>query len=304
MENDHPLNAFNRRKVGHYQVKIDYKPLQSRQGWAHFFLYFEDQRGRVSSQEDPNGEWTPAPVLQGIHSRGGRGVKGWIEVEDYRPTIHFQGLGYPTETLTLLENNIDQQIFNLLSEIIPPGGHLMFVYEVPYESSFYQETQQDLLRGIPPVSTPQGILLFHSGCRWVKDWYLAEGGHEGLRKLWGEKPLDEKELRRFDLLTFFQILSFLSRKPNPEFLELEMKARKRTREILSELRIEPRLSVLRDKLIAIYPDDLDKDAVEKASRQCFQLIDKYNTSHSEDVLIREELDRISKEGRGIFSPKG
>jgi hypothetical protein len=295
MENDHPLIALNGRKLGHYQVRIDFKPLRSRQGWAHFFLYLEDQIGRISSQEGLNGEWIPAPVLQGIHSRGGRGVKGWIEVGDYHPVIHFRGLGNPSETLILLENKIDQQIFNLLSEVIPPGGHLMFVYEVSYESPFHQETQQGLLRGIPPASTPQGILLFHNGCRWVKDWYLAEGGHEGLRKLWGEKPLDEKELRRFDLLTFFQILSFFSRKPNPEFLELELKAKKRTRGILSELRIVPTLSVLRDKLIAIYPDDLDKEAMEEVSRHCCQLIDDFKASPFEDILIREELDKISKE---------
>jgi hypothetical protein len=196
---------------------------------------------------------------------------------------------------------MDQQIFNLLSEVIPPGGHLMFVYETSYESPFHQETQQGLLKGIPPVSTPQGAILFHSGFRWVKDWYLAEGGHEGLRKLWGEKPLDEKELRRFDLLTFFQLLSFFSQKPNPEFLELESKARKRTQGILAELRIESTLSVLRDKLIAIYADDLDNEAMEEASLHCCHLIDDYKASHVEDVLIREELDRISRmclEGSG------
>jgi hypothetical protein len=66
----------------------------------------------------------------------------------------------------------------------------------------------------------------------VKDWYLAEGGHEGLRKLWGEKSLDEKEFQRFDLLTFFQLLSFLSRKTNPGSLDLELKARKRTQGVL------------------------------------------------------------------------
>jgi hypothetical protein len=190
---------------------------------------------------------------------------------------------------------MDQQIFNLLSEVIPPGGHLMFVYEVPFESPFHQETQQGLLKGIPPVSTPQGILLFHSGFRWVKDWYLAEGGHEGLRKLWGEKPLDEKESRRFDLLTFFQLLSFFSQKPNPEFLELEVKAKKRARGILSELRIESTLIGIRDKLMAIYPYDLDEEAVEEASRHCCQLISNYKAFHFKEILIREELERISRE---------
>jgi hypothetical protein len=229
---------------------------------------------------------------------------GWIEVGEYRPVAHFCRPGNSPETLALSENRIDQQIFNLLSEVIPPGGHLMFVYEVSYESSLHQETQQGLFKGFPPVSTPQGAILFHSGFRWVKDWYLAEGGHEGLRKLWGEKPLKESELKRFDLLTFFQILSFFSRRPDPEFLELEAMARNRAREILSELKIASMLSTLRNKLIAIYPDDLDKEVVEKASRHCRQLIDDYKTTHSIDVLIREELDRISKESIGIFSPEG
>jgi hypothetical protein len=240
-------------------------------------------------------------VLQGIHSRGGRGVTGWIEVGEYHPVIHFSVLGNPPDTLTLSENKIDQQIFNLLSEVIPPGGHLMFVYEVSFESPFHQETQQGLLRSFPPVSTPQGAILFHSGFRWVKDWYLAEGGHEGLRKLWGEKPSDEKELRRFDLLTFFQLLTFLSRKPNPGSLDLELKARKRTKGILSELRIEPTLSLLREKLMAIYLDDLDKEAMEEASHHCCQLIDDFKASHIEDIPIREELEKISKECREFSS---
>ena len=295
MESDHPLMALNGRRLGRYQVRVNYKPIRSRQGWVHFFLYLEDHRGWISSQEGPDGEWIPGPVLQGIHSGGGRGVAGWIEVGDYHPIIHFRSLGNSLGTLTLSENKIDQQIFNLLSGIIPPGGHLMFVYEVSFESPFHQETQQGLHKGISPVSTPQGILLFHSGFRWVKDWYLAEGGHEGLRKLWGEKPIDEKELWRFDLLTFFQILSFFSRKPNLEFLELELKAMKRIRSILTELRVEPTLSVLREKLMAIYTDDLEKEATEEASRHCCQLIDDYKASHVEDVLIREELERILKE---------
>ena len=295
MEKDHPLMTLSGRTVGHYRLRIEFKPLQSRQGWGHFLLYLENQRGKISSQEGPNGVWIPAPVLQGIHSRGGRGVTGWIEVGDYHPVIHFERLANGLETLVLSEHRIDQEVFNLLSETVPAGGHLMFVYEVPYESPFYQETEEGLRRGIPPVSTPQGILLFNSGCRWVKNWYLAEGGHEGLRKLWGEKPPNEKEFLRFDLLTFFQILSFLARKPNAEFLELELKARGRTLGVLSTLKLESTLSLLRDKLIPIYQNTLGKRPLEEASLHCCQLIDNYKTFHFEDILIREELDRISEE---------
>jgi len=299
MENDHPLTALNNKKVGPNQVRIELKPLRSRQGWTHFLFYLEDQTGTISFQERPQREWVDPPMLQGIHSRGGRGVAGWIEVGEYRPITNFRILGNSSENLTLLESKIDQQIFNLLSEVIPLGGHLMFVYEVSFESPLHQETEQGLLRGIPPVSMPQGGLLFYSGFRWVKDWYLAEGGHEGLRKLWGEKPFNEEELKRFDLLTFFQILAFFSRKPNPAFLELEVKARKRTRGILSELRIEPTLSILREKLMAIYPDDLDKASTEEATRRCCQLMEDYKTVRFEDILIREELDKISRACLGV-----
>lgn len=294
MENRHPLLNLNGKKVDPFQLRIECKPLRSRQGWTQFLLYLEDNKGRVSSQKGPDGKWIPAAVLQGIYSRGGRGVIGWIEVGDYHPVIHFNGLGNSTDTLALSENKRDQQIFNLLSEVIPPGGHLMFVYEVPYESPFHQETQQGLLKGIPPVSTPQGILLFHSGCRWVKDWYLAEGGHEGLRKLWGEKPINERELQRFDLLTFFQLLSFLSRKPNPEFLELEINAKKRTRAVLSELGMESRLCVLRDELMAIYPSVMNQETVEEFSRHCCKLIEACKKFILKDILVREELEKISK----------
>jgi len=55
------------------------------------------------------------------------------------------------------------------------------------------------------------------------------------------------------------------------------------------------LSVLREKLIGIYPDDLDKQAMEEASRHCCQMIDDYKASPFEDLLIKEELKRISGE---------
>jgi len=78
-------------------------------------------------------------------------------------------------------------------------------------------------------------------------------------------------------------------------LELESKARKRTRGILSQLRIESTLSALREKLLAIYPDDMDMESVEEASRFSCQLIDGCRAFSFEDPLIREELDRILKE---------
>lgn len=101
IEKDRPLMALNGSRVGHHRTKIEYKPLRSRQGWTHFFFYLEGPRGRIFSQKGPNGEWIPTSVLQGKYSRGGRDVTGWIEVGEYRPVIHFQGLGDPTKTLQI-----------------------------------------------------------------------------------------------------------------------------------------------------------------------------------------------------------
>jgi hypothetical protein len=129
----------------------------------------------------------------------------------------------------------------------------------------------------------------------VKDWYLAEGGHEGLRKLWGEKPLNEKEFLRFDLLTFFQILSFLAQKPDPEFLELESKARKRTLGVLSKLNLESTLSLLQKKMIEVYQECSNEKTIEEASRQICKFIGTFESSHVEDDFIREHLARISRE---------
>ena len=72
-----------------------------------------------------------------------------------------------------------------MSRIIPAGGHLMVSYED--NDAIHRQTDRALTSGVPPVLTPLGYLLFVSGFRLVKNWYLAEGGHEGPRKLWGEK---------------------------------------------------------------------------------------------------------------------
>ena len=53
------------------------------------------------------------------------------------------------------------------------------------------ETERALRRKVPPAATPLGLELLQAGCRWLKDWYFAEGGREGHAKLHGELPLDD-----------------------------------------------------------------------------------------------------------------
>ncbi len=286
------LARLHGRTIGIFEIELHLKALHYRGGWTHFSLYLKDGQGRISSQRAPRGRWVATPVLEGIHSRGGRGVNGWIEVGDYFPIVHFEG-----ETTHLsLEEGLDRGIFRLLAECVPAGGHLMFAYEVSYESPFHRETQESLIKGVPPVSTIQGELLFQAGFRLVKDWYLAEGGHEGPRKLWGEKPLNDAEARDFDLKTFLQLLAFLSRQPNPSSIERERLARRRTLVILQELDLEPALSTLRQGLIHIYQKEARSRALERAARQaCRQIEEVLKTAPFEDEHVMGVLSQISRD---------
>jgi len=285
----HPLAHLGGQRLGEYETELDSRPLRYRQGWHHFSLYLKDRGGRYSSQQAGNGTYVGMPVLEGIHSRGGRRVKGWIEIGDYFPVVHFSSPNLPLESLRLSDQGMDHQIFRLLSTTVPPGGHLMFAYEVSYESPFHHATLLALTRGVPPVCTAQGDLLFQSGFRWVKDWYLAEGGHEGPRKLWGEKPSDDTELQAFDLKTFWQILAFLSRQSSSEDVVTDDAARVRAVAILEKLLVEWPLSVVREEIIHMIHRDLGiLGSDERATRICRYLrrLVKRFWMADEDVRMR------------------
>jgi hypothetical protein len=88
---------------------------------------------------------------------------------------------------------------------------------VSYEDAapLHRETDRALSAGVPPVLTPLGFLLFMSGFRLVKNWYLSEGGHEGPRKLWGEKPPDDAWALAWDEDTARQLVDFLRKWEKP-----------------------------------------------------------------------------------------
>ncbi len=225
---------------------------------------------------------------------GGRWVKGWIEIGDYFPIVYFERGGLQPRPFNLSEEGIDQQIFQLLSEFIPAGGHLMFAYEVSYESPFHHETLLSLMRGIPPVCTAQGQLLFRSGFRVIKDWYLAEGGHEGPRKLWGEKPSNENESRDFDLRTFLQLLGFLAQRPNPDFFSLEIGSRTRASVLLGELNLQLPLSRLGEEVSRNYHDSSRVEELEEAAHRTCQHITQFvGLSPLVDERTKGKLSEIS-----------
>ncbi|NIR30494.1 MAG: DUF1122 domain-containing protein [Gammaproteobacteria bacterium] len=188
-EEGHVLSGLHGALLGEYRLKLDPLQRERKSGWVRFRVRLTDARGAVTD-----------PVLDGVHSRGGRGVLPWIELLHYAPRI-------PSDdaALDLGEAGLDLPLFRALNDLLPPGGHIM----VGCESADHQDTYRPLRKGVPPAATPLGALLFEAGFRKVKFFYLAEGGWEGQQKLWGEKPLDEAMRREWDRATARELERYL-----------------------------------------------------------------------------------------------
>jgi hypothetical protein len=301
----HLISALHGRYVGEYQIHLQMETLSHRMGWKHFSLFLKDPQGKLSQQRLRDGHREDLPVLEGICSRGGRGVRGWIEIGDYYPCVLFPGEGLPPSQLDLSSSGSDHKILGYLSEAVPPGGHLMFAYEVSYESPFHRQTQDALKRGIPPACTPLGLLMFRAGFRLVKDWYLSEGGHEGPRKVWGEKPSDETESRRFDTRTFLQLLRFLCTRPDPKNVRLETGSRKGAVDILKEVHISPQLAHLKHEVIRVQEGRLRSEEMGVAALQtCDHVIESLRHKYPAEGYVLQGLAASAERCRGqpSYSP--
>jgi hypothetical protein len=170
-----PLLALEGTDLDGYGISLgDVKQLHL-SGWKGFTLLVRDRAGRVSK----------GPVVRGIYSVGGKdNVKPWLDISYFDEVLLSDGKSADI-SLDLARGSRDAKLFEALSSLIPPGGHLMVSYED--EGLVHKRTRQALSMATPPVVTPLGILLFECGCWPVKDFYLSEGGHEGPRKLWGDK---------------------------------------------------------------------------------------------------------------------
>jgi hypothetical protein len=190
---EHPLHSLEDRHLGRYRLHLQQlKPLRF-SGWRGFSLVVKDQSGKLFQP----------PVVEGICSAGGKdNVKPWMDITVAE--ILADGRG---RRINLRQTGLMQELFQSLAQLIPPGGHLMVSYED--SNPVHRETEHALAAGVPPVLTPLGLLLFMSGFRLVKNWYLSEGGHEGPRKLWGEKPPDKSWSWRWDQTTARELQQYL-----------------------------------------------------------------------------------------------
>ncbi|HZD60324.1 MAG TPA: DUF1122 family protein [Anaerolineae bacterium] len=162
----------------------------------YFELYLKSKDGRRSYR----------PVIRGIYFPGrGRWIKPWMEIT-YNPKLALIRAGGRVCQVDISDTRSEECIFNLLSEMIPPGGRLM----VEYSMKDHPETAKALEAGAPPILTKLGHLLWKSGFTSFKDWYFAEGWLEGNTKLQGEKPLDEEVKRRHIKRNIAEIKKFLA----------------------------------------------------------------------------------------------
>ncbi|MBI5577393.1 MAG: DUF1122 family protein [Deltaproteobacteria bacterium] len=213
-------SSLEGRTLGDYTISVkDEKPLR-RIGWTGFRLFLQR----------PDSRHCTGPVIEGIHSSGGKGVKPWLDIE-YREDVDFSEGEATREGISLRRLGLDADLFGTLERLIPPGGHIMVSYET--DGAIHRETLRLLDAGVPPAATPMGFLLFRSGFTLVKNWYLAEGGHEGPRKLWGEKAPDTEWEATFRQRTERQVREFLARTTGHGSAELDEEARIRAEAILA-----------------------------------------------------------------------
>jgi hypothetical protein len=224
---DHPLRSLEGRLLKEYRLHLQRLKQLRLTGWRGFSVALEDRDGKLAQP----------PVVEGIYSAGGKDdVQPWMDIT-VSEVIAF-GSG---KRLNLRQAGLIEELFQSLSLLIPPGGHLMVSYEDT--DPLHRETDRALAAGVPPVMTPLGFLLFRSGFRLVKNWYLSEGGHEGPRKLWGEKPPDNAWALVWDEDTARQLVSFLKKWKKPSKDQVKDRTwiegwRKIARMIFSALKIE------------------------------------------------------------------
>ncbi|MDO8616929.1 MAG: DUF1122 family protein [Dehalococcoidia bacterium] len=213
---DHPISRLAARPLGDYRLLVLLGP-KNNVGSRYFQLFLVDREGRLADR----------PLALGLYSSGPFPAYNWVELIQYHPL-----LSVDAQALDLPALGLDLPLFLMLSELVPPGGHLM----VEYDSPGQQTTERVLTRGYPPATSPTGYLMFQAGCRSFRDWYISEGGREGPRKLQGFKPLNEEIAREKTQRLREQLAEFLSR---PEQASAsggwEAGARRLAREVLGAL---------------------------------------------------------------------
>jgi hypothetical protein len=229
-----PIAFLDGSPLGAFTTRVYLGP-KNRVGATYFQLVLRDGSGRESQ-----------PVLQGLSNNGEYPAYNWFEVTFFQPRVAL----IATETaraafVDLREAGLEEPLFKRLADLLPPGGHLMVQYDSPEQ----EETRLGLERGFPPASTPLGSLLVRVGCGLsFKDWYFAEGGSEGPRKLQCFKPLNEELARSHANLLAQEMEAFLATGTAEQTDLLKRRAIEQAREMMRRLRGEAKPERGRDSI--------------------------------------------------------
>lgn len=209
-------NLFN-QKIDYYKI-VPLTGRKNRYGATYFQLFLQNKNGVTSSQ----------PVIIGLYNKGEYPAYNWIEII----RLSFQ-IDFKTDEKVYFhdsDNSLTQQLFNRLVDILPPGWHIM----VEYDSPEHSDTARLLASGIPPIATPLGYTLFHAGCNaGFRDWYIAEGGVEGPRKIQGNKALDKEHAKGKAMEMANELKVFLKQPTSIRITPQEEKARQNALKILN-----------------------------------------------------------------------
>ena len=210
----HPLALLEGKPLAGLTLRVLLGP-KSSFGALYFKIVLEDASGVISD-----------PFLLALHHSGLYPSYNWIEIISLVRSVSF-----PDRKLALSESDIET-LFRYLSDVIPPGGHIM----VEYESGTWEETRLSLGCGIPPIVTSLGSMLFRAGFGVAfKDWHFAEGAREGPRKLQGHKALDEVHYRARIVAIAIQLYTFLQSEALAGCQQLWEAARERAKQLISRL---------------------------------------------------------------------
>jgi len=210
----HPLGSLQGKALGTYKLVVLLGP-KNKFGASYFQVFVQNASGEVSHQ----------PAVMGLHNQGKYPSYNWIEIISFSSPLGFAS--------GKLGDELAQQLFQYLADLLPPGGHMMVEYDSPEQ----QDTARSLALGIPPAATPLGYMLFSVGCgAGFKDWYFAEGAIEGPRKLQGYKALNSQQAQIKTREIVQELNAFLDRLPSGTGSELERAARDRALALVNKFK--------------------------------------------------------------------
>ena len=172
------ISSIKEKRLNDYMLHVDNISKGRFVEEINFELYLKTVGGETSEN----------PTVKGKYFSGrGEFYKPWLEIY-YDKRVMFES----SKIVDLSKEGLDEKMFKHLSDLLPPGSHIMVVY------LNHEETRKGLEHRVPAPATPLGCLLWKSGCTWFKDWYFAEGFFGGRHKTSGQQALERgKPKKRF-----------------------------------------------------------------------------------------------------------